>query len=161
MAWGYSPPQGKIPHHSAWPTTSSTHASAPLRTLAYACCRSGSPFISHRNMQVFPSPPYITFFLHVPTHAKHRALSLFLFFCATPSFPQVLGLLLSRLSTFAQSQPMGTPLWSHRWEGLWRWCTWLCLCAPRRAEIILGPVRVTWGLCSTKCWHRHTCAFLC
>lgn len=41
-----------------------------------------------------------------------------------------------------------------------KWQRWQCLCAPGRAKIIAGPGRVTWGLCSTKCWHRDTWAFL-
>lgn len=132
-----------MPHHSACPITSSAPTSAPIQTLVY-CWLSGSPFVSHRTMQVFPSPPDITFFLHVPTHAKHRALSLFLFRCAIPSFPQVLGMPHSCLSAFAacgdnsQSQA----------RGLRRWHTWQHLRVPGHGWNHFRA-RVTWGFCSS------------
>lgn len=43
--------------------------------LVHSLCLSGSPFSTHRNTQVLPSPPHRTVFLHIPTHASTEHLA--------------------------------------------------------------------------------------
>lgn len=118
-------------------------------------CLPGSPFSTHRNTQVLPSPPHRTAFLHIPIHAstEHSACS----FSSVLFLPsQVLGLLHSCLPAFAWPQLSGVP-WENGSEVTD--VTVCCVCAPGRANIIAGPGRVSWGLCTTKCWHQDTWAF--
>lgn len=90
------------------------HTPAPPQSLGYSCL-SGSPFISHRNVQVFPSPQPLQCSAHVNTPSmRHSLLS---FPSMLSPFPQVLGL--------PPSCPRHT-LWAHRQEGLRRRGTWQC-----------------------------------
>lgn len=88
--------------------TSFTHMPALPQELVCSPCLPGSPFSTHRNTQVLPSPPHRTAFLHIPIHAstEHSACS----FSSVLFLPsQVLGLLHSCLPAFAWPQLSGVP----------------------------------------------------
>lgn len=113
------------------------HTPAPLQSLGYSCL-SGSPFISHRNVQVFPSPPTLTLFC-TRKHTKYGALTSVLSFCALPFSPG---------AWFATQLSMAHPLGSQA-SGAQKVRYMAVPLHQDRAKIILGPAPVTCGLCSS------------
>lgn len=155
MAWGYSPLCGGMPHHPAWlPRHSHTSSASRAGVSSLSFWEPLQHPQKHTGVSFTSTQDWFSTHTHT---CKHRALSLLLFFCAIPSFPgawlaaQLHCLLCMATAVLVQGVP---------WENGSEVTDVTVPLCTRQGQNHCRASQSNLGVCSTKCWHQDTWAFL-